>query len=179
MQGFQVLRKAGWDTHGLPVELGVEKTLGITKEDIGKKISVDEYNASCRREVMKYTQEWETLTNKMGYWVDMKDPYITYDNRYIETVWWLLAQLYKKNLPRCQGHHMHRAVHRHRPAARDAGLGNSRLPRVDDYPLDPSVEHRPRRRPHDPLLHPTHIQPIQRRPCNRHCRRSADKLHLQ
>ena len=98
MQGFQVLRKAGWDTHGLPVELGVEKTLGITKEDIGKKISVDEYNASCRREVMKYTQEWETLTNKMGYWVDMKDPYITYDNRYIETVWWLLAQLYKKNL---------------------------------------------------------------------------------
>ncbi len=98
MQGFQVLRKAGWDTHGLPVELGVEKTLGITKEDIGKKISVDEYNAACRREVMKYTQEWETLTNKMGYWVDMKDPYITYDNRYIETVWWLLAQLYKKNL---------------------------------------------------------------------------------
>lgn len=98
MQGFQVQRKAGWDTHGLPVELGVEKSLGITKEDIGKKISVDEYNAACRREVMKYTREWETLTNKMGYWVDMTDPYITYDNRYIETVWWLLAQLYKKNL---------------------------------------------------------------------------------
>ena len=98
MQGFQVQRKAGWDTHGLPVELGVEKSLGITKEDIGKKISVDEYNAACRREVMKYTREWETLTNKMGYWVDMTEPYITYDNRYIETVWWLLAQLYKKNL---------------------------------------------------------------------------------
>jgi len=96
MQGYQVKRKAGWDTHGLPVELGVEKNLGITKEDIGKKISVDEYNAACRREVMKYTREWETLTNMMGYWVDMNDPYITYDNRYIETVWWLLSQLYKK-----------------------------------------------------------------------------------
>ena len=98
MQGFQVKRKAGWDTHGLPVELGVEKSLGITKEDIGKKISVDEYNAACRREVMKYTREWETLTNMMGYWVDMSDPYITYDNRYIESVWWLLKQLHNKNL---------------------------------------------------------------------------------
>ena len=97
MQGFHVKRKAGWDTHGLPVELGVEKALGITKEDIGKKISVDEYNAACRREVMKYTREWENLTDMMGYWVDMKDPYITYDNRYIESVWWLLAQLYKKD----------------------------------------------------------------------------------
>ena len=96
MQGYQVKRKAGWDTHGLPVELGVEKSLGITKEDIGKKISVDEYNDSCRREVMKYTREWENLTQSMGYWVDMNDPYITYDNRYIESVWWLLAQLYKK-----------------------------------------------------------------------------------
>ncbi len=96
MKGFKVKRKAGWDTHGLPVELGVEKTLGITKEDIGKKISVDEYNAACRREVMKFTREWETLTNNMGYWVDMNDPYITYDNRYIESVWWLLAQLYSK-----------------------------------------------------------------------------------
>ena len=96
MKGFQVKRKAGWDTHGLPVELGVEKSLGITKEDIGKKISVDDYNAACRREVMKYTREWETLTKNMGYWVDMTDPYITYDNRYIESVWWLLAQLYKK-----------------------------------------------------------------------------------
>ena len=96
MKGFHVKRKAGWDTHGLPVELGVEKALGITKEDIGKKISVDEYNAACRQEVMKYTKEWETLTNSMGYWVDMNDPYITYDNRYIESVWWLLSQLYKK-----------------------------------------------------------------------------------
>ncbi len=96
MQGFQVKRKAGWDTHGLPVELGVEKNLGITKEDIGKKISVDEYNAACRAEVMKYTREWEELTSQMGYWVDMPNAYITYDNRYIESVWWLLAQLYKK-----------------------------------------------------------------------------------
>ncbi len=98
MQGFQVKRKAGWDTHGLPVELGVEKTLGITKEDIGTKISVDQYNAACRNDVMKYTREWEDLTTKMGYWVDMNDPYITYDNRYIETLWWLLKQLYNKNL---------------------------------------------------------------------------------
>ncbi len=98
MQGFQVKRKAGWDTHGLPVELSVEKALGITKEDIGHKISVDEYNAACRKEVMKYTREWEQLTHQMGYWVDMNDPYITYDNRYIETLWWLLAQLYKKGL---------------------------------------------------------------------------------
>ncbi len=96
MKGFHVKRKAGWDTHGLPVELGVERTLGITKEDIGRKISVDEYNNACRREVMKFTREWEALTNNMGYWVDMTDPYITYDNRYIESVWWLLAQLYKK-----------------------------------------------------------------------------------
>ena len=98
MKGFHVKRKAGWDTHGLPVELGVERSLGITKEDIGKTISVDEYNAACRREVMKYTREWETLTDMMGYWVDMNDPYITYDNRYIESVWWLLAQIYKKGL---------------------------------------------------------------------------------
>jgi len=98
MQGFQVKRKAGWDTHGLPVELGVEKALGITKEDIGKKITVDEYNAACRKDVLKYTKEWEDLTTKMGYWVDMNDPYITYDNRYIETLWWLLKQLYNKNL---------------------------------------------------------------------------------
>ena len=98
MQGFQVKRKAGWDTHGLPVELGVEKMLGITKEDIGKKISVDDYNAACRKEVMKYTKEWTDLTRKMGYWVDLDDPYITYDNRYIETLWWLLQQLYNKGL---------------------------------------------------------------------------------
>ena len=98
MKGFQVKRKAGWDTHGLPVELGVEKALGITKEDIGKTISVADYNAVCRKDVMKFTKEWEDLTHKMGYWVDMKDPYITYDNRYIETLWWLLKQLYKKGL---------------------------------------------------------------------------------
>ena len=98
MKGFLVKRKAGWDTHGLPVELGVEKSLGITKEDIGKSITVAEYNAACRKDVMKYTKEWEDLTHQMGYWVDMKDPYITYDNRYIETLWWLLKQLYKKDL---------------------------------------------------------------------------------
>jgi isoleucyl-tRNA synthetase len=97
MKGFLVNRKAGWDTHGLPVELSVEKTLGITKEDIGKTISVAEYNAACRKEVMKYTKEWEDLTEKMGYWVDMSDPYITYDNRYIETLWYLLKELHKKN----------------------------------------------------------------------------------
>ncbi|NDW09038.1 isoleucine--tRNA ligase [Dysgonomonas sp. 520] len=96
MKGYLVNRKAGWDTHGLPVELSVEKALGITKEDIGKKISVEEYNNACRKEVMKYTKEWEDLTRKMGYWVDMKDPYITYDNRYIESLWYLLKELYKK-----------------------------------------------------------------------------------
>ncbi len=98
MKGFQVKRKAGWDTHGLPVELGVEKALGITKEDIGKTISVAEYNAACRKDVMKFTKEWTDLTHKMGYWVDLDDPYITYDNRYIETLWWLLKQLYNKDL---------------------------------------------------------------------------------
>lgn len=96
MKGFLVRRKAGWDTHGLPVELSVEKSLGITKEDIGKRISVEEYNAACRKDVMKYTHEWEDLTHKMGYWVDTEHPYITYDNKYIETLWWLLKQLYNK-----------------------------------------------------------------------------------
>ncbi len=98
MQGYLVKRKAGWDTHGLPVELAVEKALGITKEDIGKKITVDEYNETCKKEVMKYTDVWEDLTHKMGYWVNMDDPYITFDNRYIETLWWLLKQLFDKNL---------------------------------------------------------------------------------
>ena len=98
MKGFLVNRKAGWDTHGLPVELGVEKSMGITKEDIGKKISVADYNAACRRDVMKFTKEWEDLTNKMGYWVDMENPYITYDNRYIETLWYLLKELHNKKL---------------------------------------------------------------------------------
>ena len=96
--GFKVRRRAGWDTHGLPVELGVEKKLGITKEDIGRKISVEEYNRACRQEVMKYTAEWRTLTERIGYWVDMDDPYITYDNRYIETLWWLLKDIYGKGL---------------------------------------------------------------------------------
>jgi len=98
MKGFRVHRKAGWDTHGLPVELSVEKALNITKEDIGKKITVEEYNEACRTEVMKYTREWEELTRKMGYWVNMDDPYVTFDNRYIETVWWLLKQIYNKKL---------------------------------------------------------------------------------
>ncbi|MDR1557100.1 MAG: isoleucine--tRNA ligase [Tannerellaceae bacterium] len=98
MKGFQVQRKAGWDTHGLPVELGVEKDLGITKEDIGRKISVAEYNAACRKAVMKYTKEWEDLTDLMGYWVDMDEPYVTCDNRYIETLWYLLKELYQKGL---------------------------------------------------------------------------------
>ena len=98
MKGFQVKRKAGWDTHGLPVELGVEKKLNITKEDIGKKISVDDYNRNCREEVMKYTREWTDLTRKMGYWVDLENPYITYENSYIETLWWLLKQLFNKGL---------------------------------------------------------------------------------
>jgi isoleucyl-tRNA synthetase len=97
MQGFQVKRKGGWDTHGLPVELGVEKLLGITKEDIGKKISVEEYNATCRREVLKYKDKWDDITKKMGYWVDLKNPYVTFENNYIETLWWCLSELYKKD----------------------------------------------------------------------------------
>lgn len=96
LKGFRVERKGGWDTHGLPIELAVEKTLGITKEDIGKKISVDEYNAACRKEVMKYTDVWNDLTEKMGYWVDLDNPYITYENNYIETLWWILKELYSK-----------------------------------------------------------------------------------
>ena len=98
MKGFQVKRKAGWDTHGLPIELGVEKELGITKEDIGKTISVEEYNAACRKAVMRYTDIWNDLTQKMGYWVNMDDPYITYEPKYMESVWWLLKQIYDKNL---------------------------------------------------------------------------------
>ncbi len=98
MKGYQVKRKAGWDTHGLPVELGVEKELGITKEDIGKTISIDEYNRKCRENVMMYTSEWTDLSHSMGYWVDMEHPYITYDNKYIESLWWLLKQLYDRNL---------------------------------------------------------------------------------
>ncbi|MFT5958169.1 MAG: isoleucyl-tRNA synthetase, partial [Flavobacteriales bacterium] len=98
LKGYQVKRKAGWDTHGLPVELGVEKELGITKEDIGKKITVEEYNLACRKAVMRYTDVWNNLTRQMGYWVDMSDPYVTYENKYIESVWWLLKQLHEKNM---------------------------------------------------------------------------------
>src|SRR5690606_28835980 len=98
MQGFQVKRKAGWDTHGLPVELGVEKELGITKEDIGKTISVEEYNQKCREAVMRFKDKWDELTTKMGYWVDLEDPYITFDNKYIESLWWALSSLHKRNL---------------------------------------------------------------------------------
>lgn len=98
MRGFQVKRKGGWDTHGLPVELGVEKTLGITKKDIGTKISIEDYNETCRKEVLKYKDKWDDLTRKMGYWVDLKDPYITFENKYIETLWWALQTLYKKGL---------------------------------------------------------------------------------
>ena len=98
MKGFQVKRKAGWDTHGLPIELGVEKELGITKEDIGKTISVEDYNAACRKAVMRYTDVWNDLTEKMGYWVNMDDPYVTYDSKYMESVWWLLKQIYNKKL---------------------------------------------------------------------------------
>ncbi|RYF82088.1 MAG: isoleucine--tRNA ligase, partial [Chitinophagaceae bacterium] len=98
MQGFKVERKGGWDTHGLPVELGVEKELGITKEDIGKKISVEEYNQKCREAVLRYKDKWDDLTTKMGYWVDLQNPYITFTNEYIETLWWCLKQLYDKKL---------------------------------------------------------------------------------
>ena len=98
LQGFQVNRKAGWDTHGLPVELGVEKALNITKEDIGKKITIEEYNKACKESVMKYTDVWNNLTEQMGYWVDMEDPYVTYDNKYIESVWWILNEIYNKDL---------------------------------------------------------------------------------
>ncbi|MFM2135104.1 MAG: hypothetical protein RL021_504, partial [Bacteroidota bacterium] len=97
-KGFQVNRKGGWDTHGLPIELSVEKTLGIRKDDIGKKISIEEYNAFCRKEVMKYKDVWDDLTRKMGYWVDLERPYITYENSYIETCWQLLSRLHAKGL---------------------------------------------------------------------------------
>ena len=98
MKGYRVKRKAGWDTHGLPIELGVEKELGITKEDIGKKITIEEYNAACKKAVMRYTDAWNEMTEKIGFWVDMDDPYITYEPKYMETVWWLLKQIYDKGL---------------------------------------------------------------------------------
>ena len=98
LKGYYVNRKAGWDTHGLPVELGVEKELGITKEDIGKTISIEQYNDACKKAVMRYTDVWNDLTEKMGYWVDTKDPYVTYENKYIESVWWILKQAFEKDL---------------------------------------------------------------------------------
>ena len=98
MQGYVVERKAGWDTHGLPIELGVEKELGITKEDIGKKVSIEEYNEACKKAVMRFTDVWEDLTKKMGHWVDMEEAYVTYKPKYMETLWWLLKQLYQKGL---------------------------------------------------------------------------------
>jgi isoleucyl-tRNA synthetase len=98
LQGYKVPRKAGWDTHGLPIELGVEKELGITKEDIGTKISIEEYNQACKKAVLRYTDIWEDLTKKMGHWVDMNDPYVTYKPKYMETLWWLLKELYQKEL---------------------------------------------------------------------------------
>ena len=169
MKGFQVKRKAGWDTHGLPVELGVEKALHITKEDIGKTISVAEYNAACRKDVMKFTKEWTDLTHKMGYWVDLENPYITYDNRYIETLWWLLKQLYNKGLlykgytiqpyspaagtglsshelnqPGCyrgERHHCGRTVQDEESETRDGGMGNSLFSGVDNYSVDIAFEY--------------------------------------
>ena len=98
LKGYYVNRKAGWDTHGLPVELGVEKELGITKEDIGKTISIEQYNDACKKAVMRYTDVWNDLTEKMGYWVDTKDPYVTYENKYIESVWWILKKAFEKDL---------------------------------------------------------------------------------
>ena len=98
IKGFNVKRKAGWDTHGLPVELGVEKELGISKDDIGNKISVSEYNRACKEAVMKYTSDWESLTSEMGYWIDMSDPYVTFESKYMESVWWIIKEIYNKNL---------------------------------------------------------------------------------
>ena len=160
MKGYLVNRKAGWDTHGLPVELGVDKSLGITKEDIGKKISVADYNAACRRDVMKFTREWEDLTQKMGYWVDMENPYITYDNRYIETLWFLLTLFAGGGygleharveptgvLPRREGHDLHGAVPDPGSEAGDGRVWRSLFPGVDHDPLDVAFQHGALRRP--------------------------------
>ena len=187
-QGFLVHRKAGWDTHGLPVELGVEKKLGITKEDIGTKISIEEYNRICRREVMTYTDMWERLTRDMGYWINMDDPYITYDNKYIETLWFLLAELYKKGLlykgytiqpyspaagtglsnhgllPRREGHDLHGAVpdrsQREKRAVVRRGRRGAVLHGVDDHAVDVAVEYRAGRRARNPLRKSRVVQSV-------------------
>ena len=171
LQGFLVERKAGWDTHGLPVELGVEKKLGITKEAIGKTISVVEYNKECRADVMKFTKEWEDLTKQMGYWVDMKNPYITYDNRYIETLWYLLKKLYEKgflykgytiqpyspaagtglsthelNQPGCKGYDLCRPIQGNPGRKIRKAVCRQRTgiyPGVDNYTLDFAFQYRP------------------------------------
>ena len=163
MKGFQVKRKAGWDTHGLPVELGVEKALHITKEDIGKTISVAECNAACRKDVMKFTKEWTDLTHKMGYWVDLENPYITYDNRYIETLWWLLKQLYNKGLL-YKGYTIRgRSVQDEESETRDGGMGNSLFSGVDNYSVDIAFEYGIVRRTENRLCGRADLQRIYRR----------------
>ena len=150
LKGFQVKRKGGWDTHGLPIELAVEKTLGITKEDIGKKISVAEYNAACRKEVMKYTDVWNDLTEKMGYWVDLENPYVTYENDYIETLWWILKQLHQKGYL-YKGY----TVQPYSPAA-GTGLSSHELNQPGTYKMlkDTSVvaQFRPKKDQQHPLM---------------------------
>ena len=150
LKGFQVKRKGGWDTHGLPIELAVEKTLGITKEDIGKKISVAEYNAACRKEVMKYTDVWNDLTEKMGYWVDLENPYVTYENEYIETLWWILKQLHQKGYL-YKGY----TVQPYSPAA-GTGLSSHELNQPGTYKMlkDTSVvaQFRPKKDQQHPLM---------------------------
>ena len=157
MKGYQVFRKAGWDTHGLPVELSVEKELGITKADIDNKesekyISVEDYNRRCRENVMMYTHEWDELTEKIGYWVDLKHPYITYDNKYIETLWWLLKQLYEKGLlykgytiqPYSPAAGTGTVCHA-QPQARDGRVGQTILHGMDYHTVDLSRQLRPLR----------------------------------
>ncbi len=150
LKGYQVKRKGGWDTHGLPIELAVEKTLGITKDDIGKKISVADYNAACRKEVMKYTDVWNDLTEKMGYWVDLENPYITYENNYIESLWWILKEFHKKNLL-YKGY----TVQPYSPAA-GTGLSSHELNQPGTYKMlkDTSIvaQFRPKRDQNHPLI---------------------------
>lgn len=150
LKGYQVKRKGGWDTHGLPIELAVEKTLGITKDDIGKKISVADYNAACRKEVMKYTDVWNDLTEKMGYWVDLENPYITYENNYIESLWWILKEFHKKGLL-YKGY----TVQPYSPAA-GTGLSSHELNQPGTYKMlkDTSIvaQFRPKREQNHPLI---------------------------